>query len=72
MKKYVLITFYNRGTESNQCWEVFGHIGELENDCIGTFEKEIDCVKFILRLNTPFIKGRSNDTGIQNILKRLS
>ena len=71
MKKYALITYYNMGTEKNQHWAVFGNIEPYENDLIGTFDNENECLTFSINLHTPVMRGATNSTHIQDVLEKL-
>jgi len=54
---YVLITYYNRGTEDHPLWEVYGHIREWSNDYLGTFDTELEAQKKAFNYNRPVMRG---------------
>ena len=71
--KYVLISFYNRGTNSIPFWEVYGHISFGHNENIGTYKTEDEAMREALSYGSygvPAIRG-SNQSHLAELMRRV-
>ena len=69
--RYILITFYNRGTQDRPIWEVYGHKGKYNNDLIKGFGNEQDAMFEAHGYCLPVMRGTSNSMEISKMLDLL-
>lgn len=67
--KYVLISFYNRQTEENPAWEVYGHIGPGKNEKLESFKYRIQAMNYAHRFCVPVIQGTNEGHIVEMICK---
>lgn len=72
-KGYILVTFYNRGTESLPIWSVYGHIAFGLNDCVGEFTEESEAIRLALSFHgAPAMRGTTQLRSVRQVLNKLS
>ena len=72
MSKYVLITYYNRGTMQRPIWEVYGHEREHVNKHLGSFKTETGARLRAFQYHAPVMRGPANNPEVAAVLRKLS
>ena len=71
MSEYCCVTYYNRGTEENPCWEVYAVVREYVNKNVGSYKTEQEAQQKAFSYCLPVMKGATNSCFVQPIIKRL-
>ncbi len=66
-----IITLYNRATEQNPAWEVYGVKAEHSNEHLGTFSNKVDAIMFAHTHGLPVQVGTTNSYSVVDTIRKL-
>ena len=69
---YIMMTFYNRGSEESPIWEVYGIRSEFNNDHIGTYHSESEAMVKAHEFILPVMRGMTNGIEQSKAIRALS
>ncbi len=71
MSNYCCVTYYNRCTEEDPCWEVYAVACQYVNENVGSYKTEQEAQQKAFSYGLPVMKGATNSYFVQPIIKKL-
>ena len=71
MGKYILIVFYNRGTQERPIWNVYGVENLYKNDSLGEFDNQTAAMEKAHSYGAPVIQGTTNSILAVELINKL-